>query len=275
MKCICKTKIKERIGIGFFCRIPLRKEEINVLMTNYNFLNEKDFKDNKKLNISLYDERETLEIELEQERETYFNKEYDVTLIELRNKDNIKDYLELDDNLFQDNSEIKYNNKSIYILHYPNGANAAVSYGRFNNIDKYYISHKCSINIYSSGSPLLNLKSKKVIGIHNKGSINYNIGTLLKFPLKDFISKREKMFININVKEFKIIKELGKDGFGRVMQVKSKSDKKEYAIKEIPIKNETKEKIESFQKEAVILSKFNCENIVKYYDLSKDENNIY
>ena len=89
-------------------------------MTNYNFLNEKDFKDNKKLNISLYDEKEIVEIELEQERETYFNKEYDVTLIELRDEDNIKDYLELDDNLFQDNSEINYKDQSIYILNYPN-----------------------------------------------------------------------------------------------------------------------------------------------------------
>ena len=120
MNCICKIKIKGRFGTGFFCKIPFRKETINVLMTNYNFLNEKDFKDNKKLNISLYDEKEIVEIELEQERETYFNKEYDVTLIELRNEDNIKHYLELDDNLFQDNQEIKYKDKSIYILHYPN-----------------------------------------------------------------------------------------------------------------------------------------------------------
>ena len=83
------------------------------------------------------------------------------------------------------------------------------------------------------------------------------------------------MSININDKEFKIIKELGKGGFGRVIQVLSESDNKHYALKEIPIKGETKEKIESFQNEATILSKFDCENIVKYYDSSKDANNIY
>ncbi len=49
ISCICKIKIKERIGTGFFCKIPFRKDIINVLMTNYHFLNEKDFKDNKKL----------------------------------------------------------------------------------------------------------------------------------------------------------------------------------------------------------------------------------
>ena len=83
------------------------------------------------------------------------------------------------------------------------------------------------------------------------------------------------MSININDKEFKIIKELGKGGFGRVIQVSSESDNNHYALKEIPIKGETKEKIESFQNEATILSKFDCENIVKYYDSSKDANNIY
>ena len=59
------------------------------------------------------------------------------------------------------------------------------------------------------------------------------------------------------------------------MQVLSKSDNKYYAIKEIPIKNETKEKIENSKNEAVILSKFNNENIVKYYGSSEDKNNIY
>jgi len=271
MNCICKIKIKGRFGTGFFCKIPFRKKTIKVLMTNYHILNEKDLKDNKNLYLSLNDEKETLKIDLGLDRETYFNKEYNVTLIELRDEDNIKNYLELDNNLFQDNPEINYKDTSIYILHYPNCDTAAVSYGISNNIDKYNINHKCRINIGSSGSPILNLKNNKVIGIHNKSSN----GTLLKFPLNNYINKREKMFININDKEFKIINEIGKGGFGRVMQVLSKSDNKSYAIKEIPIKGEPLENIKSYQNEAIILSKFNCENIVKYYDSSKDENNIY
>ena len=46
-------------------------------------------------------------------------------------------------------------------------------------------------------------------------------------------------------------------------------------MKVIPIKGETKETIRTFEKEAEILSKFNCRNIVKYYDSYKDNNNIY
>ena len=83
------------------------------------------------------------------------------------------------------------------------------------------------------------------------------------------------MSIKIKKKEYIIIKELGKGGFGKVVQVLSKSGNQPYAIKVIPIKGESKEKIKAFHKEADILSKFNCNNIVKYYDSSKDGNNIY
>ena len=273
MNCICKIKIKGKFGTGFFCKIPFRKETIKVLITNYHILNEIDLKENKVLNLSINNDKETIIIDLGIKREMYFNKEYVVTLMELNEKDKIKEYLELDDNLFQDNIEINYKNKSIYILHYQNEKEAKVSYGLLNIIDKYYIIHNCSTDIVSSGSPILNLKSNKVIGIHNKGSNNYNIGTLLKFPLKDFINKMEKQIININNKEYKIIKELGKGGFGNIYQVLRNN--KYYAIKVIPIKNESKDKIKSCEKEAEILSKFNCDNIVKYYDSSKDDNNIY
>ena len=59
---------------------------------------------------------------------------------------------------------------------------------------------------------------------------------------------------------------IGKGGFGRVKQVLSSKDKKFYAIKEIPVKGDTKEQIQSFQNEINNLSQFNCSNIVKYYD---------
>ena len=144
----------------------------------------------------------------------------------------------------------------------------------------YNIMHNFSTDNNSSGSQILNLQSNKVIGIHNKSSINYNIGTLLQLPIKDFINqnlhqKIEKKSILIHKIEYMIIKELGKGSFGKVYQVLRKLDNKLFSIKEILIKNETEDKIKEFQKEADILSKFNCDNIIKYYDSSKDENNIY
>ena len=75
--------------------------------------------------------------------------------------------------------------------------------------------------------------------------------------------------------EYEFVKKLGEGGFGRVIQVKSKSDNKYYAIKEIIIKAEMKDKLENIKKEADILSKFNCNNIVKYYDSYLDKDKFY
>ena len=162
MNCICKIQIKGVYSTGFFCKFSHKKQAIKVFMTNYHVLNEKDFGETKKLNLSLNDEKETKIIDLSIERKTYFNKDYDTTIIELKDEDKIKDYLELDDYLFQDNSEIIYRNKSIYTLYYQNGKNACVSYGLLHNIEKYNIMHKCSTDNGSSGSPILNLQNNKV-----------------------------------------------------------------------------------------------------------------
>ena len=83
------------------------------------------------------------------------------------------------------------------------------------------------------------------------------------------------MSLIIRNKKYVIIKKLGEGGSGRVIQVKSKSDNKYYAIKEIIIRDEMKDKIKDIQKEADILSKFNCNNIVKYYDSVKINDKFY
>ena len=116
MNCICKIQIKGTYATGFFCKFSHKKQAIKVFMTSFHVLNEKDLEENKKLNLSLNDAKETIAIDLSIERKTYFNKDYDIILIELKDGDKIKDYLELDNNLFQDNSEINYKDKSIYIL---------------------------------------------------------------------------------------------------------------------------------------------------------------
>ena len=74
----------------------------------------------------------------------------------------------------------------------------------------------------------MNLQNNKIIGIYTKNSINYNIGTLLKLTIIDYINKNymedgEDLII-INNKKYKIIKKLGEGGFGKVIQILNKSD---------------------------------------------------
>ena len=78
-----------------------------------------------------------------------------------------------------------------------------------------------------------------------------------------------KKKVSIGGISYEEIEELGRGGFGRVIKVLNKLDNKFYAVKEISIKGKTKDEIEKYQKEADILSKFNCKNIVKYYNSSK------
>ena len=85
----------------------------------------------------------------------------------------------------------------------------------------------------------------------------------------------EGMSIEIKNKKYEIIKNLGQGEFRRVILVKSESDNKYYALKEIIINEEMKDKINDIKKEAEILSLFNCKNIVKYYDSYLDKDKFY
>ena len=199
MNCICKLKINKTNGTGFFCQIPYDNNTMNVLMTNYHVLDENYFKEKDELNLFINDEKDVKILDLKIQRKKYFNKDYDTTIIELKENDNINNYLELDDNLFKKEFKAFYSDISIYVLQYPLGNNAAVSYGLSSEINNYDIKHICSTEQGSSGSPILNLSNNKVIGIHKQGAkrFNYNMGTCLKFPLNDFMGKENLEFKNI------------------------------------------------------------------------------
>ena len=83
------------------------------------------------------------------------------------------------------------------------------------------------------------------------------------------------MSITIRNTKYEVIEKLGVGVFGSVIKVKRKSDNELFALKEIIIKNEMKDKIKDIQKEAEILSQFDCRNIVEYYDSQKIDNKFY
>jgi len=201
MNCICKIKINKTFGTGFFCQFSYENIKMNALMTNYHVLDENCYNQNDALNLFINDEKELKIINFKIKRITYFNKLYDLTIIELKENDNINNYLELDDNLFKKEVNVFYKDISIYIPQYPLGNNAAVSYGLSTGINKFEINHLCSTENGSSGSPIINLSNFKVIGIHKKASknFNYNIGTCLQFPLNDFFDNNKKEFEQIKM----------------------------------------------------------------------------
>jgi len=182
-------------------------------------------------------------------RKIYTNKDYDVTIIEIIERDDIKNYLELDDIIINDilnniNKNKEYKNETLYIIQYPNNK-LSTSFGilfELSEEKKYKFYHKCCTNFGSSGSPILNLKNK-LIGIHTKGKggkKGFNIGTFLNFPIKEFIqiyfqnNKNENQInniineININNNEL-LIKEFSQ----KYYNIENKKDKLNLGRKKI------------------------------------------
>ena len=196
-KDICKIKIGEEQGTGFFCKIPFPNKDnmLPVLITNNHVINaDVLFKENEKFEIKIKEEKNGKEINLNN-RKKYTNKDYDITIIEIKEKDEIKSFLELDDKIINDiinnnDENDDYIDETLYIIQYPEGQ-LSVSYGILQNIfvdKKYNFNHKCCTRRGSSGSPILNLKNK-IIGIHKEGTNKYNKGTFLNYPIKEFIKQ--------------------------------------------------------------------------------------
>ena len=194
-KCVCKIKFGDDQGTGFPTKIPIPKtdKEIPVLIL-CNHTHSGQMKDDTKFILFIESESEPIEIKLKG-RKFYTNENYDVTIIELKEKDNIKNFLELDDLVIKDiknneNNNSKYLDETIYIIQYPQG-DLSISFGIIHKEcedKKYDFQHLCFTNYGSSGSPILK-RNNKVIGIHKKGNTKYNLGTFINFPIKEFIEQ--------------------------------------------------------------------------------------
>ena len=211
--CICKIFIDngEKKGTGFFCNIHYEKD-IPVMMTNYHVIDDKYIKENNKIDITLNDNKEKRAIKLNDNRIIYTNKEYDITIIEIKpEKDKINNFMKIDEQ-YLCNTDIIYD-KSIYVIQYPLGGKASVSYGIINKFYDYHIEHYCNTETGSSGSPIINLTNHEIIGIHKESLVKRKInrGTLLKYPIDDFINKKLKkneIEITIKVEKEEINKEI-------------------------------------------------------------------
>jgi surface protein len=219
-KCVCKIYNVIQ-GTGFFIKIPYRNTILPVIITNYHIISENDILNNVMITIYVNNETNAKNIKLGEGRLFYSSKELDVTIIEIKEKeDDIKNFLELDDNikdcLTMNTKDISlflkniYSTKSIYILNYPDDKEVVVSYGQSPNFEEKKIHHKCSTDNGSSGSPILLSHNQKVIGVHYGCSNNFdfNKGVLIIYPIIEFNKKGQQLNkintqnnVNSNIKD--------------------------------------------------------------------------
>ena len=279
-KNICKIKIGNEQATGFFCKIPYKNKI--VLMTNNHVIDENI----NEINIKIKEEKESRILNLNN-RVIYTNKEYDITIIEIDEKDNINNYLEIDDNIINDFNE-EYIDETLYIIQYPEGQ-LSVSFGILNSIyldKKYNFNHKCCTKEGSSGSPILNIKNNKLIGIHKESNNKqFNRGLFLNYPIKEYIqlynnklqefNKKYNFNIQQNITKIDLFnKEIGNEVLKELCQIEFKQLKELYLdrnhISDIKVLEHAKfEKLEILDLSNNKISDINILEKVKFKELKE------
>jgi len=208
--CIYRISNDHLNGIGFFVKINYQSESLKVLITNYNVFSETDFINTKKIIFYLYNQENKKTINLTGKRKIYLNKEFDISIIQINDEDEINNFLKLDDEIvkYLDKNEeeiIKHfnnNNKynSIYVFNYKNSDVKISFLGPLTRIFKNKMLYQCYICEDTSFSPIISLNNNKLIGIHyessEKDEDEFYEGLFILFPIIEFI--KCKNIINID-----------------------------------------------------------------------------
>ena len=190
-KSVCKIESIKGNATAFFAYLPYLDKKFPVLITTNHIINEEIILESNLFKVTINDGKEKKFIDLNESRKIYTNIKYDTTIIEIKpEKDKIHNFLEVDKYIF--NEELTLFNESIYMLHYQKFGKelkSSVSYGSTKSIeDDYNINYFCYAEKSSAGGPILNIGNNKLIGLHTNGGDNFNIGTLLKNPINEYIN---------------------------------------------------------------------------------------
>ena len=172
IKSICKISIKmkgekTKNGTGYFMKIS---NSIKYLVTNYHVI--KPDLINEDIEIEIWNHKK-MKLNLNNYNIKYFEDPKDITVIEIKNSDEIyKDieFLNYDRNYI--NGYEIYNNVDIFSIQHPLGKSAACASGKIIKINDYEFDHNISTDNGSSGCPIIllnnNINLIQVIGIHKK-----------------------------------------------------------------------------------------------------------
>ena len=124
----------------------------------------------------------------------------------------------------------------------------------------FNIMHFCSTDHGSSGSPMLKLSNKKIIGLHKESAINFdfNIGTLLKYPINEYLEKSTTKLCPKKLMSYK-----GKDTASKSISQKEPGPYKEIGTMKKPYKEEENIQIISKKNEIKLDVRVGREDILK------------
>ena len=214
---LCQVITNSGQATGFLCLIPNP-----VLITSNQVLNSDHIKPGSEIKISFTDQegkKQSKTIKITEERATFTagkvgEEEIDTTIIQIKpDEDRLenKEFIEIDENLMNEDVKNYYEKNDCYLIHYHKGENLMTSLGKINEIENkntsFTIYHSIKSDEGSSGGPII-LFNNKVIGVNGKSTKKekLNRATLLKYPIKEYLKKFNEitMIYKINKEEEEI-----------------------------------------------------------------------
>ena len=203
--CVCKVySDNNQTYTGFFCKIPYGNKMLPVLISNNEIIKNND----KAIKISINDDTEFKNITINDKRIIFKYDKLNVIFIEIKPKDKITNFIDIDDKVNINNNDNllqTYKNKTIYILHYPDGKNGEISYGLTEELIGNNIYFCCNNKKGSIGAPILLLENCKIIGINNGITYSvFNLASFIKIPILKFNIKDKYEELNELTIKYKI-----------------------------------------------------------------------
>ena len=178
------------IGTGFYLKIPYKEKYIKALLTCNHVL-----KIGKNISTIYYyqgNNRKNLDLKGRKKWQSESNN-LDYTCIQILEKDNIKNFLEIDKNILNGNYFSLKKNLLIQIYDFQ----LKLSVGNIepktykNDKEENYIYYSCNTQAGWSGGPILTCDNL-LIGVHNAGCSKTNKGINIKCIINDIIKKIQK-----------------------------------------------------------------------------------
>lgn len=187
----------ENFESGIFCKIKYNEINIPIVIIN-RYLSDEE------INISINVSRKNGFQNISLGEVKYRNKDYNITMIEIKENYNENiNFIELDNNLNKNDSEIYYDEKQIYIIQLNNKKDISVSYGIIKNIKDSNILYSSKLNENLKFSLICDLSNNKLLGINVSKSKYFNNGIFFKFMIEKFINKYKYINILKNKKKYK------------------------------------------------------------------------
>ena len=164
--CIIKiNKIIKGTGFLFLMPYPNLLNLLPVMITTNEVLKETDINLGNQIKILLKNSQESVDINISSDRKVYRNQQTGITIIEIKdNEIDFTNFLEVDKDIYKDNLNNIYKEKSIYLMNRSNG----YILGEITKINGKNIDFTLKISEEIKNGPIMTLNKFGVIGIYNR-----------------------------------------------------------------------------------------------------------